>query len=350
MREAAAPLFELLKHGSSHSTPQTPPGDGLTAEQWSSIIGWISVACWILPSWSQLWENYVLKSGEGLSVAFLAIWLLGDALNFVGAWRQGLLVTMVVLAGYYCLCDIALIGQYYWYKKYHDFYHPPVGSLAHETTPLVSNLASPARASASSISVATIGPVPCKQPKQTSWQREALKYFFAVAVVIATGVIAWLVADRYPQDDGGHHGGDHKNPDDKPGLVWDAQVSGWASAALYLFSRVPQLKKNLTTKCEGLSLELFVFAVAGNSTYVLSVLVKSLDREYLLENSSWIVGSLGTILLDFCVLGQFIYYRKDREEARLLAAAATSGYSQHRPSAGAGLSDSERRQDVSTEA
>lgn len=33
----------------------------------------------------QIWENYQLQSGEGLSVAFVVVWLLGDLCNFVGA-------------------------------------------------------------------------------------------------------------------------------------------------------------------------------------------------------------------------------------------------------------------------
>lgn len=79
-------------------------------------------------------------------------------------------------------------------------------------------------------------------------------------------------------------------------------------------SRVPQIFKNRQTKCEGLSLALFVFAVVGNLTYVASILIKSTERNYIVENLSWLVGSLGTIFLDFVVLGQFIVYREEREE------------------------------------
>ena len=65
----------------------------------------------LVPSVSQLYENYVLKSGEGLSITFIMIWLAGDALNMIGAMREGLLPTMIILAGYYCICDLALIWQ-----------------------------------------------------------------------------------------------------------------------------------------------------------------------------------------------------------------------------------------------
>lgn len=79
-------------------------------------------------------------------------------------------------------------------------------------------------------------------------------------------------------------------------------------------SRIPQIFKNRQTKCEGLSLVLFVFAVMGNVTYVASIIIKSTSPDYIVENLSWLIGSSGTILLDFVVLAQFIAYRAEREE------------------------------------
>ncbi|CAD6981623.1 unnamed protein product [Tilletia controversa] len=63
---------------------------------------------------------------------------------------------------------------------------------------------------------------------------------------------------------------------------------------------------------------LFVFALLGNSTYVASIMLKSTDPEYhLLENASWLVGSLGVVFLDFIVLAQFVKYAPEREKLRL---------------------------------
>ena len=49
----------------------------------------------LIPSFSQLYENYVLKSADGLAIEFVYIWFAGDFLNGIGAYRQGLLWTMV---------------------------------------------------------------------------------------------------------------------------------------------------------------------------------------------------------------------------------------------------------------
>lgn len=48
----------------------------------------------------QIYENFTLKSGEGLSVAFVIIWLAGDLFNLIGASAAGLLPTVIILAGY----------------------------------------------------------------------------------------------------------------------------------------------------------------------------------------------------------------------------------------------------------
>jgi len=48
----------------------------------------------------QIIENYRRKSGEGLSVTFVVIWLIGDLFNLFGAILAGLLPTVIILAVY----------------------------------------------------------------------------------------------------------------------------------------------------------------------------------------------------------------------------------------------------------
>ncbi|CDU24236.1 uncharacterized protein SPSC_03307 [Sporisorium scitamineum] len=291
-------------------------------EEWSSIMGWVSIACWVLPSFSQMHQNFISKSAEGLSITFVIIWLAGDALNAAGAWFQGLLWTMIILALYYCACDCVLIFQYWYYRKY---YHRGVkistisASLeANERTPLIGD----GNVVEDDLSTKD------DEDDESSIRTQIIMYTLAALLVVATGVAAWWVAEHhYGSDD------DVKQPAPAPepvGWRWDAQVAGWLSAILYLSSRVPQILKNRTTKCQGLSLALFVFAVAGNLTYVASILLKSTKRDYLVESFSWLVGSLGTVFLDFIVLGQFIHYRKARKEIHRLRRSSIAQH-QERP-------------------
>lgn len=265
-------------------------------------------------------QNFVSKSAEGLSITFVIIWLAGDALNAAGAWFQGLLWTMIILALYYCACDCVLIFQYWYYRKY---YHRGVkistisASLeANERTPLIGD---------GNVIEDDLSAV--DDEEESSIRTQIIMYTIAAFLVVATGVAAWWVAEHgYGQNDD-----QPKAPTPEPvGWRWDAQVAGWLSAILYLSSRVPQILKNRTTKCEGLSLALFVFAVAGNLTYVASILLKSTKRDYLVESFSWLVGSLGTVFLDFIVLGQFIHYRKARKEIHRLRRSSIAQH-QERP-------------------
>jgi PQ loop repeat len=51
----------------------------------------------------QIIENYRRKSGEGLSVPFVLIWLTGDLFNVVGAVMAGLIPTVIILGLYVSL-------------------------------------------------------------------------------------------------------------------------------------------------------------------------------------------------------------------------------------------------------
>lgn len=46
----------------------------------------------------------------------------------------------------------------------------------------------------------------------------------------------------------------------------------------------------METKCKGLSPALFVFSIAGNTTYALSILAVSLDYNHLVVNAAWLAG------------------------------------------------------------
>lgn len=48
--------------------------------------------------------------------------------------------------------------------------------------------------------------------------------------------------------------------------------------------------KNFETKCKGLSFALFIFSIAGNTTYCLSILAASLEPAHIAANASWLAG------------------------------------------------------------
>ncbi|KAL9331365.1 hypothetical protein ACSQ67_000975 [Phaseolus vulgaris] len=85
---------------------------------------------------------------------------------------------------------------------------------------------------------------------------------------------------------------------------------GWAMTFVYLGGRLPQICLNIRRgHVEGLNPLMFMFAVLGNSTYVASILVISLDWSKIKPNLPWLVDAGGCVLLDFFILMQFIYFR-----------------------------------------
>jgi len=264
----------------------------LTGEDLSVILGWSSIACWITVYSPQILENFRLKSGDGLSTAFVYIWLFGDLTNLVGAAMAGLLPTVIVLAVYYSACDIILLFQIYYYrwanKQDPTRINPPRGfesdQLAEET-PLLLGQNNEHEAT----------------QKKTSTRRLVAQYSAAVLFIIIAGVVAWINTRKDKPDDA------PKQPEVV--LEWKTQVLGYASAASYLGARVPQIVKNFQTRCAGLSPALFFFAILGNSTYALSIIAASQERDYLIINASWLAGSALTVFLDITVLCQFMYYR-----------------------------------------
>lgn len=286
---------------------------------WAVALGYASIASWLIPGAAQLLENYKLKSGDGLSVAFVLIWLAGDLLNGVGALRQGLLSTIVYLAFWYVLTDLTLLFQIFLYASRQQ--GPSI--IAEEESLLAADEAGQATygsvsAHSAEVSVeleraahaaarADAEEQAASEDQMGSWTRLIAAHSLGLLFVATVGV-----AGRYIQGPA-----ELPRPDKPHDIKWDAQVLGWTSAVLYLSSRVPQIVRNRTTKCEGLSLSLFAYALLGNGTYVASILVLSTDRLYLLESLSWLVGSGAVMLLDLVVLYQFLVYAPDRRRMHL---------------------------------
>jgi len=66
-----------------------------------------TIACWIVVYSPQLYENYTRQSGEGLSVLFVVIWILGDLSNLAGAILAGLLPTVIILGLYVSIVSLS---------------------------------------------------------------------------------------------------------------------------------------------------------------------------------------------------------------------------------------------------
>jgi solute carrier family 66 (lysosomal lysine-arginine transporter), member 1 len=357
----------LRSRGSSHLFIMFPPQQGISLdiEALSGICGSISIACWVVVFSPQIIENFRRGSAEGLSIVFLVIWLAGDVFNILGAIMQGVLPTMVILAFYYTLADVVLMGQVFYYRGFtltddagpkhsqnggaetrpllqgDSVTHPPSRdehehAHAHERSNSMSQWQRHLSVDGTHLSPATPlidppkpnDPPAIKKAKPTTALQAAMWNTFAILLVCAAGVFGWWIGAHKSRHK--HH---HVKENEPEPLEFDilGQVFGYLCAALYLGSRVPQLFLNYKRKStEGVSLLFFLFACIGNLTYDMSIFAyspvchkpghceageaKAIYLRYIAVNASWIAGSLGTLLLDMAIFVQFFLYRKEDDE------------------------------------
>ncbi|KAL8830597.1 MAG: hypothetical protein Q9170_005662 [Blastenia crenularia] len=287
---------------------------------------------------------------------------------------------MTILAVYYTLADIVLLGQCFYYRGFTLSDAQPTSDeeaiidepteesplVTHENTsarpasrPSAADADRPRRSSSFSsfhshlaqVDATHLSPAtpliasskPTANPPALSTKtnpsafRTVLLNTLALILVCAAGVLGWFLSTRTSQHNHPHHHHDTSPiPTSKKEEIrfdlW-GQIFGYFCAALYLGSRIPQLLLNYRRKStEGVSMLFFLFACVGNLTYVMSIFAyqpgcAKLEQEYgasqceqgewgreyggyILVNTSWLIGSGGTLLLDLMIFGQFWIYRR----------------------------------------
>ena len=198
----------------------------------------------------QLYENYQLQSGEGVSVLFVYIWILGDVFNLAGAVLGKLIPTIIILGAYvsqhgsygkcmriinacrgiqYTTCDFILLGQIFYYRwktqrKNRAAGGPDALPGDDERTPLIPG---------------SEGSEAVETPESVVQPLPALlaKYSLSVLFVVAVGTGAWWVNEgRYHPDEPNLHGflANSQGGVEKPNHYALIQFFGWSSAVLFV--------------------------------------------------------------------------------------------------------------------
>ncbi|OAK95804.1 PQ-loop-domain-containing protein [Phaeosphaeriaceae sp. SRC1lsM3a] len=282
----------------------------LTAhEALSGVFGSISLASWIFLLVPQLIENYKQGSAEGISLAFLTVWFIGDVTNLIGAVWAGLVPTVIALAIYFCFADLILISQCVYYNLKNSRRARKASTRSNDSVeaPLLgrrdsSNIGLPGSHRRDSQAsrrrrASSLPTIADTEAGGSEWIKNALSIVGVCVVGAAGWAIAWRTGVWAPQP---------ANQDEGVEIAFGAQVLGYASAICYLGARIPQIIKNQREKsCEGLSLLFFILSLLGNATYGAGILFHSQEKEYLLTNLPWLIGSLGTMVEDITIFIQF---------------------------------------------
>ncbi|KAL5866912.1 hypothetical protein ACKVWC_010803 [Pyricularia oryzae] len=331
----------LLAAGAARSIAaiiKTPP----TNEAVSGVFGSISLTAWICLLLPQLITNYKTKSAEGLSMAFLIVWLLGDLANLLGALATRLAPTAVALAVYFCFADVVLITQCVYYNaltarrearlngngnaETQNGASRAVEDEPDEEEPLLSrrrrsSLAglpgSQRRHSSMARDVSNLDPLArCitgedETPDAHPWLHNTL----SLVAVYVVGTAGFFVS--YGMGAWGDHTDAPEIPEAGDAVTAFGLTMGYVSAALYLLARLPQIYKNYKEKsCEGLALLFFMLSLTGNLTYGVSLVAYSQEKSYIIKTIPWLLGSLGTIVEDIVIFFQFRLYSTPKESSK----------------------------------
>ncbi|THU51610.1 hypothetical protein C4D60_Mb06t32840 [Musa balbisiana] len=296
------------------------------------FLGTISIISWGIAEVPQIITNYRQKSTEGLSIAFLLTWVVGDLFNLIGCLLEpATLPTQYYVALLYTATTLILTGQTIYYGHiYHRFKANcgVPGRFVLHVVLILDGYQSVNARSARSLKKSPVptfgfwsvhshddGRVPPVDGNQQSAQSAPsnldtknmfsivplVAFFFGICVLrpciskmhtaSSPGGMVILVGRKLLQD---------KVQDDGSSGV--GTLLGWAMAAIYMGGRLPQICLN------GLNPLMFIFALTGNATYVGSILVNSLEWSKIRPNLPWLVDAGGCVILDTFILIQFAYF------------------------------------------
>ncbi|EEB05059.1 G-protein coupled receptor Stm1 [Schizosaccharomyces japonicus yFS275] len=284
----------LPLNGSNTTLPVVPEpiigGPSSFLESLASLLGALSLGCWVVLLIPQLLETYKYQSGESISELFLIIWLIGDAFNVIGSIWGNVASTVLVLSVYYCFSDSMLLLQVYYYR----YKARKNGTRTGEQQPLLES-----RTTASGH--APMAPYEERVIFWDTWTETQRGVFMIGIVCVSTFIGNWVISKASV---------DNSNNDVS---IWPSMF-GVISSVLYFVARFPQIIKNHRNKStKGLSIFFFILSMSGNITYVLSIIAfPAADYcNYLKENSPWLIGAASTVFLDVIIFFQFIKYRSE---------------------------------------
>lgn len=331
----------------------------------STLLGVLSILSWLCAQVPQIFKNYTLGSASGLSVYFLAEWLLGDATNLLGALLTKQETWQVIIAGYYVTVDVALMYQYIWYSyikpwqqkslvvdtmgysgERHDGSSGTIVPLPRHGATLSSSAPETEGKAKKSIGV-PIAKSNVVQPYHSSDSLNEKDFANSSQQFIASPhnslspfspspksllfITALCIALTHASPL--HVTEDSAAPMQSvtSGVEVAGRVLSWISTACYLGSRLPQIYKNARRRSTaGLSPTLFIAAFFGNLFYSSSLLTNPLawasypphglygwvgpegsDRaEWISLAAPFWLGAAGVLVLDATVGVQFLLYGK----------------------------------------
>ncbi|CDK28065.1 unnamed protein product [Kuraishia capsulata CBS 1993] len=313
----------------------------------SQVAGYLSIIAWLFAQLPQVIKNYRDKSVEGLSLAFLGCWFMGDLLNFTSCLMSNALPFQTLLSGYYIIIDGVLAGQYYYYSRVYekskdhsrrlkrsqrmkDVRSPKTALRERLTTRQPRQSAAPNSDNVNiTPSAVPIEHIPADIPAAAGGQMNVNPSSFG-KLISSSFILGFSKANGLPiptQSEPTRQSAFDQiisfffhllGNMDRQGV---AKLLAWACTFLYLSSRIPQIITNHKLhSTRGISINLFMAAISGNLLYSISLCTSEgalvggeVSNQFWTQELSYLAGSIGTVIFDLIVLFQWYSWDYGRQ-------------------------------------
>ena len=277
----------------------------------STSLGVFSIISWLFAQLPQIYKNYQIQSASGLSIYFLAEWLLGDLTNLLGALFTHQATWQVIVAAYYVTVDIALVSQYIWYthvrpwrkgkrlaeRTNNNSHDRGSGDILVGVAPSDGSSETSHAYGGDGSDDKKLSRTPKQSPNSRSSRDEA-SFSFSLdekggskasnrttkrmpssssaitspRTLLVVSMLCVVLTNASPL-----HMQDAESTTPVSSYEFAGQILSWFSTVLYLGSRLPQIYKNaIRRSTSGLSPTLFIAAFFGNLFYSTSLLTNPL--------------------------------------------------------------------------
>lgn len=239
----------------------------------SFVFGMISNVLWAVSSFPQIYSTCKSKTVEKQNPFFFSLLTLGNVMNLIGIIITKGLFTQLLTAILYLLFDGIMFMQYLYYRYMRAWccdIEEEEGDVENGEERIEEGIIDENDNSYSA-------PLP-------------------VSMIAGTAAAAKM---------------DWKKPYSGKQLV--GSVFGWVGGAIYVTSRIPQFLQQNRTRVIALSPYYLIMVIFANLTCLLSIIVKSTEKNYIWKQLPFIFGAM-PMLFDITSFVQIFVFRKDKNK------------------------------------
>lgn len=287
-------------------------------------FGMMSVICFLVAFFPQLYKNFKRKSVDGLSLQFLFVCLLGDISNVLGAFLTNQYPTVKYTGLCFVITELIVILQYFYYTRFYrrmagvnEYLYVKQNDEDDEdydgscSTPndTQNQLLYDERITRSTEET----PLLKDQRNGTSgspWFK-GRNSVLQIAVITTLSLCIPVATSKLSEITQMPLCNAEAEVEDYARII--GEVLAWCSGLFYFGSRIGQVRTNYILKdVEGISIGLFILTLCSTISYGLQIILRqpTLDEKFFRSTLPYLLGSFGTLIFDIMIICQAVWYRK----------------------------------------